>query len=58
MTHKYLRADDFFVNPTKCNISQEVREKLEKERRQIDLGLLRRLEDWSFLANKIVGAED
>jgi len=56
---KYLRADDFFKNARPTSIAEDVRRQIIEEGRQsiIDLDLLRRLEDYSFLADKVFGAE-
>jgi hypothetical protein len=60
MAGNYLRADDFFKNSRRTAIAEDVRRQIIEERRQsiIDVDLLRRLEDYSFLADKVFGAED
>jgi len=56
---QYMRAEDFFRSAHETRIVQEVRAEILRERgdRVLDEEQLRRQEDWSFLANKVVGAE-
>ena len=55
----YLRVEDFFKSPRKTTIAEDVRKQIneERERTVLDMSLLRQQEDWSFLADKVVGAE-
>jgi hypothetical protein len=56
---RYMRADDFFRSARETRIVQEVRAEILRERGEkvLDEEQLRRQEDWSFLANRVVGAE-
>lgn len=58
-TQRYMRAEDFFKSPRKTTIAADVRKQMAQEREKtiLDMTLLRQQEDWSFLANKVVGAE-
>lgn len=51
---------ELFCSPTKTAVVDDVRAQLERERNasQLDRVRLRELEDWNFLASKIVGSEN
>jgi hypothetical protein len=55
----YMRADEFFMNAQPTSIAQDVREEIRRrnEGKLINEEELRRQEDWSRMANKVVGSE-
>lgn len=55
---KLKRPDEFFTSPKECSAIQDVKKELhEGQTGLLDLGQIREQEDWSFLANRVVGAE-
>ena len=48
---------DFFPDPKPSTIIDEARKQMEAETGLIDPDVLRRLQDWSYLSGKVVGAE-
>ena len=53
------RHSDFFTSPKESKMMEEAKQKIvESERGVLDQYQLREQEDWSHLANKVVGAED
>ena len=55
---KLKRPDEFFTSPKECSAIQDVKKELQASQAGLlDLGQIREQEDWSFLANRVVGAE-
>jgi len=53
------RPEDFFTSPKESKLIEQAKQKIaESETGAVDLDQLREQEDWSHLANKVVGAED
>jgi len=59
-TPKYVTADEFFDSPEPSTSFAEARRAFlqEADASLLDPTVLRSQEDWGFLANRIVGAED
>jgi len=57
---EYIRASDFVVTASDVSISADVRKQLRGERRKavLDEFAVRQQEDWSILADQVVGGED
>ncbi len=54
----FKRPEDFFTSPTECLAIEDVKRELrETQSSHPDDGQMREQEDWSFLANRVVGAE-
>jgi len=49
--------EDFFTSPNESTIIDEVKEQIASED-LIDQDQLRAMQDWSYLAHKVVGAEE
>ena len=55
---KLKRPDEFFTSPKECSAIQDVKKELHETQADLrDLGQVREQENWSFLANRVVGAE-
>jgi len=53
------RPEDFFPSPKQSKMLEEAKRQItESESGVLDQEQLREQEDWSYLANKVVGAED
>ena len=58
-TTSLKRPEDFFTSPKESTMMDEARQKLAaSESGVLDQDQQREQEDWSYLANKVVGAED
>ncbi len=57
---EYVRASDFFVEATDVSIGEDVQKDLRDRRRKVllDESVVRQQEDWSILADQVVGRED
>jgi hypothetical protein len=52
------RPEDFFKAPEDCRAIEEVKRELQESPSLLDAVQLREQEDWSVLADRVVGAED
>lgn len=53
------RPEDFFTSPKESKMMEEAKRQITgSESDVLDHDQLREQEDWSYLANKVVGAED
>jgi len=53
------RPEEFFTSPKESKMMEEAKRQIsESESGVLDQDQLREQEDWSHLANKVVGAED
>lgn len=55
----YVRPEEFFRSAKPVDISRGLQEQIREQRRQtiLDPQVVREQEDWSFLRDKVVGAE-
>lgn len=53
-----MHPEDFFPSPEKTTILEEVKQQLSEETGLLDPEQLRSQQDWGFLADKVVGAEE
>jgi hypothetical protein len=54
----YVRADEFFMNAQPTTIAQDVREAIHRQKEVAPYDERRRRdEDWSLMANRVVGSE-
>lgn len=56
---QYVRAEDLFKSAQPTTIAQDVRAEIRRQNGDavLDQEQLRRQEDWSAMANRVVGAE-
>lgn len=57
---EYIHIRDLFKSSVSTSIGENVQKAVQEEKRQsiLDESLLRRQQDWSFLAQQVVGGED